>query len=125
MANTFENAISKGASIETATKAADVASLSGIIDAVPISIFLGRLDKATGGSVKELIVDTIRGGTEEGLKAGLQKVMQNAIANNLVVYDPERDTLSGVLDDSINGFGVGALRTFLGAVSGMNSRSRP
>lgn len=119
----FEDALNHNASIEDAFKAADLGKVLGTSEGVPISMFLSRLDKFTGGGVKRWLKDVLIQGTEEAIQEFVQTVGQNFIANKLVAYDPERGTFTGSGEAAGIGFTVGGLIEFVGGlVTGRHRR---
>ncbi|MCA1971903.1 MAG: LPD5 domain-containing protein, partial [Caenispirillum sp.] len=115
-AQQFEDAIAHGASIEDAFKAANLGALVGTSEAVPIGRLLDRLDKGTGGSIKQLIREAIKQGSEEAAQEAFQTISANLIASDLVAYDPERGTFQGAGEAAGVGFSVGALMQTIGGL---------
>jgi len=114
--NQFEEAIRHGASIEDAYDAAGLGAVVGTSEAIPISSLLNRLDKATGGGVKRVIIDAAKQGTEEAIQEAFQSVSDNLIASDLVGYDPSRGLFTGTAESAGAGFTVGALMQTIGAM---------
>ena len=94
-AETFRDAIDRGASFEDAFTASRMSGVVGTSEAIPIVKMLDRLDDASGGQVRRLIVRTGQGGLEEGAQELFQSVAENLIASELVGYDPERGAFQG------------------------------
>ena len=114
----FRDALGAGASIEDAARAAGFGALAGTSEAAPIARVLDRYDKATGGSVRRLIVEGIKGGAEEAAQEIAQTIADNLIASRLVKYDPERGTFEGTGEAGGVGFTVGGLFSFVAAALG-------
>lgn len=112
----FEDALRKGASLETAFRAADIGALVGTTEAIPISRALSRLDKLSGGTVSRILVETVKGGTEEAIQEATTSILNNLTARGL--YDPERGVLQGAGDDATVGFTTGSLLSFITSLAG-------
>ncbi|MCH8999956.1 MAG: hypothetical protein IID48_17070 [Proteobacteria bacterium] len=122
---TFRDAIDRGASFEDAFTASRMAGVVGTSEAVPIVKLLDRLDDATGGQVRRMIVRTVQGGLEEGAQELFQNIAENLIASKLVAYDPERGLFQGSGDAAGVGFTVGALFNALASMLGAKMRRSP
>lgn len=109
-AGQFDDAMQHGASIETAVRAGQVGGLAGTSEALPVARLLDRLDRGTGGSIRRLLVETLKQGTEEAIQEFGQQVAQNAIAQGM--YDPERDLFEGAAENAGVGFTVGSIMQF-------------
>ena len=121
----FRDAIDRGAGFEDAYRASRMAGVVGTSEALPIVKLLGRLDDASGGQIRRLIVRAAQGGIEEGAQELFQSVAENLIASDLVAYDPERGTFQGSGDAAGVGFTVGALMNFLASMLGVKMRHTP
>ncbi len=84
----FEQALAKGADIQTALEASEWGAKIGLTEGVPIGNLLNRLDKGTGGKVKQYLVRAMKQGTEEAVQEALSGIMNAAVAQNL--YDPKQ-----------------------------------
>ncbi len=104
----FEDALNEGADFTTAFEAADWGGVVGLTEAVPIGNLFNRLDKGSGGQVRQWISRMIRQGTEEAVQETFAGVMNAAIAQNM--YDPDRGiwTMDRVEEGAV-GFTTGAL----------------
>ncbi|MEE9251596.1 MAG: hypothetical protein V3U93_10835, partial [Alphaproteobacteria bacterium] len=124
-AETFRDAIDRGASFEDAFTASRMAGVVGTSEAVPIVKMLDRLDDASGGQIRRMIVRAAQGGLEEGAQELFQSIAENLIASELVAYDPERGTFQGSGDAAGVGFTVGALFNALASMLGVKMRRSP
>lgn len=84
----FEDALAKGADVETALNAAYAGGAIGLTEVAPIGALFNRMDKATGGGFTRKLKAMVAQGTEEGLQEMFVETMNNAVAMGL--YDPER-----------------------------------
>jgi len=109
----FEDALKHDASIEDAVSSGKWNALWGMSEIVPISRILDRVDKGTGGSVKRLLINMAKGGTEELAQESFQNIMHNVTASGIVKYDPERQWWEGTGEAAGVGFSTGALMEFL------------
>lgn len=105
----FDEAIKKGASLEDAFRSFNLNAIVGTTEALPIISLLNKVDKGTGGSIKKLLVNMLKQGTEEAIQETFQKISGNLIASKIVKYDPTTGTFSGVAESGAAGFTVGAL----------------
>ncbi len=120
--NQYADALNSGASIEDAYNAAGLGALVGSSEAVPIVKLLDRFDKGTGGSVRRVIINGLKGGTEEAVQEAFQSISSNLIASKLIEYDPDREVFSGVGTASGIGFGAGALFNTVASLIGFRAR---
>lgn len=114
----FEDALNNGASLADAMTSAGYGSILGTTEGVPITRMLDRLDKGTGGGIRKLLTQTIKGGTEELIQEVSQIIGGNLIASDLVKYDPERQMFEGVIEGGEVAFTVGGLFNFLAGLAG-------
>ena len=119
----FQQAVESGATFEQATRASKISGLAGLSEAVPISRFLDRFDKATGGTIRKTFKEGIKGGLEEAGQEVFQTVVDNATAAG--IYDPERGLFQGAPEAGGVGFTVGGLMSFLAASLGARMRGGP
>ena len=82
----------------------------------------GRL-KGTGGSIRRLLIEGVKGGVEEGAQELAQRIGENLIAADLVKYDPKRQVFEGAGDATGVGFTVGTLFNVIAAMLGARMRS--
>ncbi len=120
----FEDALKENATIEESVKSAKWNALWGMSEIVPISRILDRVDKGTGGSIKRLLINMVKGGTEELVQESFQNIMHNLTASDLVEYDPERQWWRGTGEAAGVGFSTGALMEFLLTVASKGRRGR-
>ena len=111
----FEQALAAGASLDDAFDAAGLGAIIGTSEAIPITHFLDRLDKVTGGGVKRVLSDAIKQGTEEAIQEAFQNIASNLTA--IVKYDPERGVFTGTGEAGAAGFTVGALMQTIAAIA--------
>ena len=104
----FNEAVDSGASLEDAYRSAFLAAGLGTTEAVPIMAILTRIDKRTGGVIRKAITKWLNDGSEEALQEFGQTVGENAIASDLVGFDPDRKITSGALEASGAGGIAGA-----------------
>jgi hypothetical protein len=121
----FEDALAKGAPLEAAYRASGLGAVVGTSEAVPITRILDRLDRSSGGNLRRVLVEGLKGGAEEGFQELFQQVSQNLIASDLVAYDPERQTFQGTGEAAGVGFTVGGLFSVLASMVGLRSRQAP
>jgi hypothetical protein len=112
----FQDALENGASIETALKAATEGRQIGALEALPISRALDRLDKTTGGGVRKILAETLKGATEEAIQETVNAILNNLSAQGL--YDPERDLLEGAADGAAVGGVTGGILSFVTSLVG-------
>jgi hypothetical protein len=101
----FNDAISNGASKSTATKAAVINMLGGAaLESIPVFRALNRVGAKTGSNIYKNIWDasknTVKGGVEEAITGGLQQTLSNATAN--VMYDSTRDISDNVFNSGMD-----------------------
>lgn len=120
--DTFEDAINNGADLQTAFDAAKLGAVVGTSEAIPIVAILGRLDKSSGGGVREVIGNLLKEGTEEALQEAFQSIAGNMIAQKM--YDPDRKMWTGAGEGAGVGFTTGALVSFLASMIGLKSRGK-
>ncbi len=84
----FEQALAKGADIQTALEASELGAKIGLTEGVPIGNLLNRLDKGSGGRVKQYLVNAVKQGTEEAVQEAFSGIMNAAVAQKL--YDPKQ-----------------------------------
>ena len=120
----FEDALNHDADIATALEAGNFGALVGVTEGIPIGNLLNRIDDASGGVVRNLIVRAAKAGTENAIQEMLSGVMLAASAAKL--YDPERGVWTyDRLQEGTVGFVTGALfETLLSAVSGKRLRGQ-
>lgn len=116
----FEDAVNEGADLGTAFEASRLGAVVGLSEGVPIARLLDRYDKATGGSIRRIIKEGLKGGTEEAAQELFQSVMDWAIASNL--YDPDRQLLKPAAESTGVGFTVGTVFSTLAAMLGVKTR---
>lgn len=90
----------------------------GTTEALPIERALGRLDIVTNGGVRGIVKEGFKGGLEELTQEVIQSIGGNMIANELLEYDPERDTFEHTAEAGGLGFSVGFLLNTLAASIG-------
>lgn len=84
-------------------------SALGLSEAVPLSRFLNRLNKSTGGKVERIIKNSTANGLEEAMQEVGQTIGSNFIADELAKYDEGRAMLEGTKDAAKIGGIIGAL----------------
>jgi len=120
-AATFRDAVQNGASFETAAEAAKLSAITGTSEALPIARFLDTYDKASGGQIKRILANALKGGAEEGAQELFQSVADNLVAADL--YDPDREVFRGTGEAGAVGFSVGALFNTLAGMLGVKVRA--
>lgn len=103
----FRDALDSGADLQTAFRAAGWNSLGGMTESIPLTHLLGRLNRLTGGRVRDMVVQAGIQGGEEAAQETVQAIIANVTAAGL--YDPDRGILDGVADNALVGAAVGAL----------------
>lgn len=96
----------------------------GTTEAVPIARLLERLDNVTGGGVKRILAQGVKGGLEEATQEIIQQIGQNYVANGILKYDPDRDLFNDVRENAEVGGGVGFLLNTLAATIGARRGNR-
>lgn len=112
----FLDALNEGANLEEAFEAADMGALVGTSEAVPIMTLLNRLDKSSGGVIKQALKNALKSGTEEAIQETFQTVMNNLSAQ--AIYDYERGTWEGSGENAGVGFSTGSILGFLTTIIG-------
>lgn len=97
----------------------------GTTEALPIARLLARLDHATGGGVKRILAQGVKGGLEEATQEVVQQIGQNYVANGVLKYDPDRGLFNEAADNAAVGGGVGFLLNTLAATIGGRRAHRP
>lgn len=102
-----------GASEERALAAFLVGAGVGMSEAVPLAGLFSRADKASGGSLKRVLLSgmmgALREAPEEVAQESFQTVASNAIARWITENDPDRKLLEGVVEQGAVGGIVGAI----------------
>lgn len=114
----FDDAYNQTGDSDTAFKSALINTVgSAGLEAMPIMSFMGRLDKATGGGVKQTLINGFKGGLEEATTEVLQQALSNTVASNL--YDETRTITDGMVQSGevggLTGFALNILGASLGA----------
>lgn len=86
----------------------------GQTDAIPISNFLSRFNKITGGALLDRVKNYGVSGLQEFVQEGFQTYLTNQIAKS--DYDPDRDPMFQVLESAQIGGIVGLLFPVMGRV---------
>lgn len=92
--------------------------LLGGADAIPVTRFLNRVDKATGGTIKDILPLMIKQGAENFTTEFLQKVGENSIAK--LNYDDSRELVDGALTEGAAAGLIGMVLT--GASVGIKAK---
>ena len=122
----FEDALNSGAPLQKAFDAANVGGIVGLSEVVPIMSVLNRVNKATGGRIRNALINGLKGGTEEAIQESFVSVMDNLIASELVEYDASRGLFEGTGEAAQVGFTLGDLFATVGTlVGGKRARSLP
>ena len=79
-ADLFQDALDKGADIQTAFRAANLGAVIGLSEALPITRLIDRFDKGTGGSARRLIKEALKQGTEEAIQEAGTTLLSNMVA---------------------------------------------
>lgn len=108
----YKDAVSKGATDEQASAAFWLNALAGTTEAVPLAGFLNRLDRLSGGTLKDHIVRSGKGAFEEALQEAFTAEAGNQIAKNIVAYDPARRDFDNIAESAGIGGIVGAVLGF-------------
>ncbi len=116
----FEDAVHSGADLETAYEASKLGAVVGLSEGAPIARLLDRYDKATGGTLRKVIKEGLKGGAEEGAQELFQSVMDWAIAQKL--YDPERELLKPAAESTGIGVTIGFMFSVFAAMLGFKVR---
>ena len=122
----FDDALRAGANLDDAFRAANLGSVVGLSEAVPITRMLSRANKLTKGRIRDAIVKGIRGGAEEAGQEAVASIANNLIASKIVAYDEERGVFQGTGEAAGVGFTIGDLAgTVIALVGGRRGRSEP
>jgi hypothetical protein len=124
-ADTFRDAMSHGATFEDAARASKLSGVVGLSESLPIARVFDRFDKGSGGTLRRIITEGLKGGAEEGAQELFQSVADNLVASKIVAYDPKRGIFRGTGDNAGVGFTVGALFSTLAGMLGVKLRARP
>lgn len=102
----YEEAKANGADDDTAFQATllNITGNAGL-NAIPMALMVRRVDKVTGGGVKNLLKNGFKGSLEEGLTEAVQQMFSNTVASKL--YDTTRDLMDGVAEGAAAGFLLG------------------
>jgi len=123
----YREAIAAGADEETARRSANLGSLVGASEVVPIMSALRPLERFMPGisnSVARAVVRRIGGSaTEEAIQEGAAQVANNLIAQGL--YDPDRGFADGVTEAMLVGAILGGVMGAGGAVIAPEARTGP
>ena len=120
----FTDALRNGASLEDSFLAAGLGAIAGTSEAVPVVRVLDRFDKASGGTLKRVLIEGVKGGAEEAVQETFQQIAGNLIASEIVKYDPDRGTFEGSGEGGAVGFTVGALFSVVSSMLGARVRGR-
>lgn len=119
----FIDAINHGADLETAMAAAEdwKTTLGGASEVIPLGHLFARLDKISGGKIKDFFVTGVINGGEEFIQEGGQNILANLTAQGL--YDPERGVMEGVTDQALAAATAGFL--FGGGAAALTPGPKP
>lgn len=123
----YRNTIKQQGGLVDSEKFAETAGLGaalGLSEGLPITSALQRASKFIPGGLKGVLKEGAVGGIEELTQEVLQTLGSNAIANNLVGYDPDRNVLTDVQESGEVGFAVGAILNTLMASIGARRSGR-
>lgn len=109
---------------ETRSDAFLLGSALGTSEAAPIYRALNRIDKITGGGVKKIVKEGVKGGIEELIQEVSQSIGGNAIATDVLEYDPDRDIFTGTVRSGEVGFSLGFLLNTLTSAVGSRRGGR-
>ncbi len=118
----FQDAIANGADWEEAYRAAQLGFGAGMTEGLPIARLFGRIDKGAGGSIRRVLIEAAKGGTEEVLQEGFEAITKELILSGVVTYDPDRQVFEGVGENADVSFTLGALANFVAATTGIRRR---
>lgn len=114
----FDDAYAQTGDADLAFKSALINTVgSSGLEALPIMSFMGRLDKVTGGGVKQALINGAKGGFEEATTEVLQQALSNTVTSNL--YDETRTITDGMAQSGevggLTGFALNVIGSALGA----------
>jgi len=89
------------------------AGLVGTTEAIPINLALSRFDKITGGKMRNVILNSVKGGTEEAFQEIVSQYLNNIAATS--VYDEQRNIYTGMVDAGVPAFILGSLLNGIGS----------
>jgi N12 class adenine-specific DNA methylase len=118
----YREAKQRGATDEQAELAGDLNTLVGTSEAVPISRMLNRLNKGTGGKLKQVIADAGVEGAEEFIQEFFQTTAGNVIAKE--IYDENQEVFEGALRSGQVGGVSGVITSLLVSALGRKKRGR-
>jgi hypothetical protein len=121
----YEDAVSHGATEGQAMKGTFLNALAGTSEAVPIAGWLERINKATGGTMAKALKDAVIEMGEEWTQETFQQWFQNAVANGIVKYDPERKWHEGVVPNGVAGAFTGFFYSMLSSALGARHGAHP
>ena len=121
-ASQFEDAINSGADLATALTAAEIGGVTGLTEAIPIGNLLNRLDKGSGGAIRNYFKRVVKQGSEEAVQEAFTGVVNAAVAQGL--YDPTRGVWTeDRAEEAALGFTSGAvLETLFSLLPGRQTR---
>lgn len=119
----LQDSLNHGASTEDALQAWQMGSLPGMTEGLPIGQVFNRFDNFTGGTLKRIMKEGLKGGTEEAIQETVQAIGDYLIAAKIVKYDPERG-FEGVGENAGVGFTVGALMSMAASALGARRNGR-
>lgn len=112
----FEKTLQETDDLEKAFQSADWGSAVGLTEALPIAALLARVDKQTGGVIKEAFKNMLIQGTEEGIQEAIQTILNNVI--DKTIYDPDKNIFVGSGEGAAVGGTVGGIVGFLTSIVG-------
>lgn len=115
----YNDAKASGATDEEAVQSYILNGFVGTSEAVPLAGMLNRLNKASGGTLMDVMV---RAGTEtieEAFQEAMQSAAGDVIAANIVQYDPDREMFDELGTDAAAG---GVTGGFLSLATSMLNR---
>jgi hypothetical protein len=113
----YDEALEKGATEDEANAMYWSTAVSGgLINNLPVGSLLNRIDKASGGKMKQVIVGGVVGGAEEAVTEGVEQMFNNFAAKN--IYDETRSLFEGLGESAAMGGGIGFVLNSFGVKLG-------
>ena len=105
----WHDAKAHGATDEEAIQSYVLNGFVGTSEAIPLSGMLNRLNKASGGSLMNIMMRVGAETVEEAFQEAMQSAAGDVIAANIVEYDPDREMFDQLGTDAAAGGVTGGL----------------
>lgn len=117
----YYDALAETQDLDKAFQAGLANAPAGLLEAIPlggqVARFLGRANKATGGSLGRIMATAVVEGSENAAQELVQSGWQDAVAKYVMEYDTDREMLTDALrQEALPAFIVGAVLGGLSSV---------